>query len=161
MLIKLYFGCQFSYASLPQFQSVDSDVAINDEEGIRAVRAEDILVVHVAQVDFGRGPSPIAWVAKLEAHLAHIVGNFFVANGLAVNEGLLGDNLKLATAVSPKAEHGEARLGEVGVVQGDAVEGEDGLDEIVESDRLDERGAVIVDNSLTTFGNLLTQTFGQ
>ena len=67
------------------------------------------------------------------------------------------DNLELTLAAAPKAEYGKAGLWEVGIVQSDAVEGEDGLDEVVEADALDERGAVVVNPGFSTFGNLIAE----
>ena len=48
--------------ALSQFTRVDTDVAINDEDGVRFVRADNILVVHVAQVDVGSDVRPVAGI---------------------------------------------------------------------------------------------------
>ena len=60
-------------------------------------------------------------------------------------------------AVASEADDGEQGFGEVSVVEGDAVEREDGLDEIVKADGLDECRAVVIDLGLTAFGNLLAE----
>ena len=73
------------------------------------------------------------------------------------DEGLLADNLELTLAVAPETEYREAGLGKIGVVQGDAVEGEDGLDEVVEADALDERSTVVVNPGLAALGYFITE----
>ena len=96
-------------------------------------------------------------VLQLEAHALHVVGNFLVGHMATADEGLLTDNLELTLAVAPEAEYDKAGLREVGIVQGDTVEGEDGLDEVVEADALDKRGTMVVNPGLATLGNLFAE----
>ena len=90
----------------------------------------------------------------------HIVRNLVIVHRLALNIRLLSDDLKIAPFVTTKANHCEPCLREIGVVKRNAVEGKDGLDEIVESNGLDKRRAVVIYNGFTALSDLLTKTFG-
>ena len=122
---------------MTQFWGVDADVAIDYKNRIRLQRTQYILVMHVAQVDFGRGIRPVAWILEFKAHILHECCNLIVAHGLAVYIGLLGYDLEFAALVTAKAKHGESCLGEIGIVKGNSVEGKNRLDKIIQADRLD------------------------
>ena len=67
---------------MAQFWGVDADVAIDNEEGIRLVGTDYVLIMHIAEVDVGRGKRPVARVLQLEAHALHVVGNLFAKRAL-------------------------------------------------------------------------------
>ena len=92
--------------------------------------------MHITQINVWRGVSPIARVLQFKAHLTHKLSNLCIANGLAINEWLLCNYLKLSFMVAAKADGGEMRFREVSVVESNAVKGKNWLDEIIQTNGL-------------------------
>ena len=117
--------------------------------------------MHIAEINLWSCIGPVTRVFQFEAHLAHIVSYLFIAHGPSINERLLNDNFKLSVLVAPKAKNRQSRLRKKGIVECNSVEGKDGLDKIIEANRLNQRRTMIINFSFTTLGNLFAKHFGQ
>ena len=117
--------------------------------------------MHVAEVNIWSGIGPVTRIFQFETHLAHIVSNLFIAHRLSVNEGLLYYDFKLSVLVATKAKNSQSCFREIGIMKCYAVKGKDGLDKIIEPDRLNQRRTMIIDLSLATLCNLFAKNLGQ
>ncbi len=98
---------------MPEFWRVNADVTINDKDGIGMIGTNHILIMHVAQVNFWGGISPVSRVLEFKSHLSHICCDFFVANWLPVDERLLNNNFEFPSLATSKTQYKETRLGDL------------------------------------------------
>lgn len=133
---------------------IDTYVAIYDEDCAGTLRADNVFIVQVAEIDVGRGPSPISGISQLEPHTAHKLGYLSFGYWYSCNERLFDDYLELTVAISAESEHREFGLRKVCVVERDTVERKNRLDEIIKANRFDKGRTVVIYFSLPTFGYL-------
>ncbi len=139
---------------MSEFWCVNADVTINDKDGIGMIGANHILIMHVTQVNFWGGISPVSRVLEFKSHLSHKCCDFFVTNWLPVDERLLNNNFEFSSLVTSKTQYKETRLGEIGVVESYSIKGKNWLNKVIKTYRLDECGAMVINDSFTAFGNL-------
>ena len=102
---------------MAQFWGVDANIAINYEESNRFVGTDDVLIMHVAEIDAWSCVGPVARIFKFKAHSAHIISNFIVAHRLAINKRLLYYNLEFATFVASETKYSEPCFRKIGIVK--------------------------------------------
>ncbi len=104
-----------TYATIIQLRRIDAYVAVYDKH-IATLEADDILIVHVTEVDFRSGIDSIARIAKFEFHIFHIFGNLLIAHTVAFNERLFNNNLEVPFRIASETKYRECRLREISIV---------------------------------------------
>lgn len=73
------------------------------------------------------------------------------------DERLLYNNLEITICRAAITNYRQGCFGKIGIVQGDTVKCEYGLNKIIKADGLDERGPMVEHHGFPTFGNLFAQ----
>ena len=73
--------------------------------------------MHVAEVDFWCCICPATKIFKFKAHLAHVIGNFFIVYRLAINKGLLRYNFEFATLIATESENRKPCLWKICIME--------------------------------------------
>lgn len=156
----IHLSGEFACTSWFQRRNIDSDVTVHDYNG--AVDGlKDVFIVHVAEIDVGCGVYPVSWIDELESHTMHIISDKTIVDMLPLNERLLHHYLEVALYSASKTKDGQPCFGEIGVVEWDAVECEDRLDKIIESDGFDKGGAMVIDFGFTALSYLFAKRMGK
>lgn len=81
----------------PERWRVDAYVAVH-HHNIARIGADNVLVMHVAEIDFWRSIRPVVRIDERKTHLLHELSNFCIGHACTTDKWLLHYQLKVSIA---------------------------------------------------------------
>ena len=97
------------HSSTAEVGRIYPSVAVH-HENVPFFWAYHILIVEVAQIDFGSGKSPISRIDEFETNVLGERGDFFIQHLRTLDIGLLNDDMKSAIMEVAKSNHRQPRF---------------------------------------------------